>query len=210
MGVTLPQRAAYRVRQFAAAVAARWEPLPEGERAEARAWLPVAARSLFDRMPRNDQRHSLNVLRTLAAAGHAEPALMQAALLHDVAKSTGGVTLLHRVAAVLLKAVRPDWLARMAQRPAPARSDWRYPFWAHANHPRLGAEMAAAAGCDPLALTLIRRHQEKVRWGAGEQGSGGDGQRSMASAPLGTSDTTLKTILVDRLLAALHAADDDN
>ena len=137
-----------------------------------RAWLPTAAWPLFDAMPHNDQHHSLNVLRALRAAGHAEPALMQAALLHDVAKSTGGVTLFHRVAVVLIKIVWPDWLARMAQAPAPARSDPRYPFWAHANHPQLGAEMAAAAGCDPLAVTLIRRHQE-TGGGAGEPRSGG-------------------------------------
>ena len=69
-------------------------------------------------MPRNDQRHSLNVLRSLRAAGHDEPALMQAALLHDVAKSTGGVTLFHRVAVVLLKIVRPDWARSHGADPA--------------------------------------------------------------------------------------------
>jgi hypothetical protein len=50
--------------------------------------------------------------------------------------------------------------------------------------------MAAAAGCDPLAVMLIRRHQEM---GAGAEGdlwgSGGD---------------------VDLLLTALRTADDDN
>ena len=75
--------------------------------------------------------------------------------------------------------------------------------------PAWAREMAAAAGCDPLAVTLIRQHQERVRRGAGERGSGGDGQRSIIAA-LGTSDTTLKTILADRLLAAMQAADDDN
>ena len=163
-----------------------------------RAWLPAAAWPLFDAMPHNDQHHSLNVLRSLRAADHAEPALMQAALLHDVAKSTGGVTLFHRVAVVLIKIVWPGWLARLAQAPAPARSDPRYPFWAHANHPQLGAEMAAAAGCDPLAVTLIRRHQETGRgaeeplWGS----AGAGGQRSRRD--------------IDLLLTALRTADDDN
>ena len=113
-------------------------------------------------------------------------------------RAPGGVTLFHRVAVVLIKIMWPGWLARLAQAPAPARSDPRYPFWAHANHPQLGAEMAAAAGCDPLAVTLIRRHQEagsaaeEPLWGsggAGEQGSRGD---------------------VDLLLTALRTADDDN
>jgi hypothetical protein len=182
------RRAVYRVRQFASALATRGRPLTEAERTEVRVWLPAAAKPLFDAMPHNDQHHSLTVMRALRAAGHDEPALMQAALLHDVAKSAGGVTLFHRVAVVLLKVVQPDWLARLAQTPTPAYSDPRYPFWAHANHPQLGAEMAAAAGCDPLAVTLIRRHQD-CSGGAEEQRRRGD---------------------LDLLLTALRTADDDN
>jgi hypothetical protein len=48
--------------------------------------------------------------------------------------------------------------------------------------------MAAAAGCDPLAVTLIRRHQE-TGGGAGERRREGD---------------------LDLLLTALRTADDDN
>jgi hypothetical protein len=190
MGVAWPHRAVYRVRQFGSAVAAGIRPLTTAEQAEARAWLPPTAWPLFDAMPHNDQRHSLAVMRSLHAAGHAEPALMQAALLHDAAKSTGRVTLFHRVAVVLIKIVWPGWTTRTAQTPAPARGSFGYPFWAHANHPQLGAEMAASAGCDPLAVTLIRRHQETGRGAA-------------AREPRGRGDITL-------LLAALQAADDDN
>jgi len=185
-----PRRAAYRVRQFVSVVSAYTRPLTAEERTEAGAWLPEKAMALFDGMPRNDQRHSLNILRSLRAAGRDDPALMQAALLHDVAKSAGGVRLFHRMAVVLLKVVWPGWAARMAQTQAPARSDLRYPFWAHANHPRLGAEMAAAVGCDPVAVTLIREHQETGGGAATrERRSGGE---------------------IDRLLIALQAADDDN
>jgi hypothetical protein len=195
MGMAWLRRAVYRVRQFVNAIGAYIRPMTAGERAEARAWLPEGAWPLFDAMPRNDQRHSLNVLHTLAGAGHDDPALMQAALLHDAAKSAGGVTLFHRVAAVLLKVVRPDWTARMAQSEAPACGSLRYPFWAHANHPQLGAQMAAAAGCDPLAVTLIRRHQD-VGGGAEECFARSSGARG--------------TMPADRLLTALQAADDDN
>mgnify|MGYP007112888099 CR=1 FL=1 len=41
--------------------------LTPAERREVEAILPVRAQPLFDAMPRNDQRHSLNVLRALAA-----------------------------------------------------------------------------------------------------------------------------------------------
>jgi hypothetical protein len=180
--------AVYRVRQFGSALATRGRPLAEAERTEVRVWLPAAAWPLFDAMPHNDQHHSLNVLRSLRAAGHTEPALMQAALLHDAAKSTGGVIIFHRIAVVLLKVARPDWAARLTQTSAPSRGNLRYPFWVLANHPQLGAELAAAAGCDPLAMTLIRRHQETGRGAEGQRGRGD----------------------VEILLTALQAADDDN
>ena len=175
--------ARYRVRQFVQAVSASFTPLtPEGV-AEVRAALPETAWPLFAAMPRGDQRHGVSVLRTLRARGCDDPALAQAALLHDCAKRMGGVTLFHRVGVVLLKAGRPDLLAGWAAAPEPGPGGWRQGFWAHARHAEAGAALAAAAGCDPLAVTLIRRHQD---------------------APVESSGET------DRLLAALQAADDDN
>ena len=192
------RRAGYRVRQFVNALDAYIRPLTPGERAEAQAWLPESAWPLFDAMPRNDQRHSLNVLRTLHAAGHAEPALMQAALLHDVAKSAGGVTLFHRVAVVLIKIVWPDWFARVAQTPAPARSAPRYPFWAHANHPELGAEMAAGG-----RLRSAGRDADPPAPGDGQGSGGGPWGSGGAGEQRNGRD-------VDLLLTALRTADDDN
>jgi hypothetical protein len=182
------RRAGYRVRQFINALGAYIRPLTPGERAEAQAWLPESAWPLFDAMPRNDQHHSLMVLNSLRIAGYHDRGLLQAALLHDAAKNGGGITLLHRATFVLLKIARPGWPARLAQEPMPARSSPRYPFWVYASHPRLGAEMAAAAGCDPLAVMLIHRHQEST---GGAEGQGGRGDVAL-------------------LLTALQAADDEN
>ncbi|MGQ9491258.1 MAG: hypothetical protein ACUVR4_10070 [Anaerolineae bacterium] len=178
------RRAAYRARQFFEAVAAYLTPLSVAERAEAHAHLPARAQPLFDAMPRQDQRHSLRVARMLQAAGHHDPALLQAALLHDAAKAQSGLTLFHRVAVVLLKAFWPAWLAAWRRRPAPPRQDARYPFWAHVHHPELGARLAERAGCLPEAVALIRLHQERAdeREDPGLMGK----------------------------LAALQAADDDN
>jgi len=173
------------VRQFVRAVAAPLLPLDTTEVAEVRTYLPEAAWPLFATMAPPDQRHGLDVLRTLRASGYDHLALMQAALLHDCAKREGGVRLWHRVAIVLLKAFRPGTLTRWADAPAPPRDSWYYPLWAHVNHPRRGSELAAAAGCDPLAVMLIRRHHD--------------------SPPVSTGDP-----LADHLLAALQAADDDN
>ena len=185
MGVIDPRRALYRSRQFFQALSAGLTPLTPEERSAAGEYLPEAARHLFDAMPPADQRHSLKVLAALHDAGTDHPALLQAALLHDCAKREGGVRLWHRVALVLLKAFWPALAARWAAEPAPARADWRYPMWAHLHHPERGAELAAAAGCDPLAVALIRRHQEPSTAHAGDPS-------------------------LDGLLAALQAADDDN
>ena len=59
-------RARYRVRQFLNAATARIRP---EERAAVAALLPPAALALFDRMPRDAQRHSLNVMQALQGAG---------------------------------------------------------------------------------------------------------------------------------------------
>ncbi|MCG3211029.1 MAG: hypothetical protein FOGNACKC_04666 [Anaerolineae bacterium] len=166
--------ALYRSYQFFAAVKASLpRQLSPADTALMRAVLPAPAQQeLFNRMPPNDRRHAIAVARTLQQAGHTEPALLQAALLHDVAKSIGQ-PILHRVAIVLFEAFWPaalralsDWQQNDA---APSFADsqirgivwWRRPFVVHAHHPAIGAAWAKRAGCDSLAVTLILNHQQK-------------------------------------------------
>jgi hypothetical protein len=134
-------------------------------------------RQLFERMSPNDQRHAVAVARTLQSAGHQQSALLQAALLHDVAKSMGQ-PIIHRVLIVLLKAFWPAMLARVSESASqpmrsydssltpgvhPSREAFiLHPFIIHAHHPAIGAAWAAQAGCDPLAVRLIARHQETL------------------------------------------------
>lgn len=154
-------------------------------------------RHLFKRMPPNDQRHAVAVACTLQEAGRHQPALLQAALLHDVAKSMGQ-PIIYRVLIVLLKAFWPAMLARMGEwgngRMANDYSSfilhpssfpwWRRPFVIHAYHPAIGADWAAQAGCDSLAVRLIARHQDSL--------------------------TTEPVTVEEELLAALQWADDLN
>jgi hypothetical protein len=186
MGAIYPRRALYRSRQFFLALGAGLTPLTQRERSAAWEHLPEPARCLFDAMPPADQRHSLKVMAALRDAEADHPALLQAALLHDCAKGEGHIRIWHRVALVLLKAFWPALATRWAGGSTPIRTDWRYPMWAHLQHPRRGAELAAAVGCDPQAVTLIRRHQEPPAMRKGDDSS------------------------LDELLAALQAADDDN
>lgn len=172
--------AVYRVHQFIVAVRASLLPSWAGGvsmalgPADARLVSTILAspdqQALFNRMPSNDQRHAAAVARTLQSAGYTDPALMQAALLHDAAKSIAQ-PLLHRVAIVLLEAFWPAALARLGVAPAAGREDlettirqiswWRRPFVVHACHPEIGADWARQAGCHPLAVWLILKHQDK-------------------------------------------------
>ena len=154
---------AYRAGQFARAVTAR----PEADSAqELSTILPPDALRLFFAMPANDQRHARAVYAWLSAGEGERPrrpgqrrALLQAALLHDVGKADAALTLWHRVAIVLLRAWRPDLLEQLANDQPGA---WGYPFWLHLHHPARGAALAASAGCDRLAVVLIRRHQDAL------------------------------------------------
>ncbi len=60
---------------------------------------------------------------------------------------------------------------------------WRRPFVVHARHPEVGSRWAQEAGCTPLTVALIRRHQDGLTGRQTEE---------------------------DQLLAALQAADNLN
>jgi hypothetical protein len=143
----------YRVWQFFQASLARVHP---HEYAMVGQLLSPAQAALFQQMARCDQRHSLDVLYTLQNDGDPNAELAVAALLHDVGKVGGRLTIWHRVAAVLLQHFAPGWLARMAAN----GKGWRAPFAVHVQHPQVGAQRAADAGCSPETVDLIRRHHD--------------------------------------------------
>ena len=172
-------RAIYRVRQFLRAVTSWLRPGIVDEDL-LRQVLPPPAVSLFQAMPGYDRRHAMAVFEALRAAGHGEPDLLVAALLHDVGKTGSGVARIriwHRVATVLLRAVWPGAMERLGR---DRMGSWRRPFFVQQQHAALGAELARGASCSPRAVELIRRHEDGCR------GSG------------------------DALLAALQAADSLN
>jgi hypothetical protein len=191
----MAQLALYRAAQFFTALKAylpTWAGggLTSVDEALAVAILTTPAqRQLFARMSPNDQHHAVAVVRTLRQAGYNQPALLQAALLHDVAKSIGQ-PIIYRVLIVLLKAFWPSAFQRLSQSGAQrivtlhdggdavnrltsnldplstihdslsSTPGWRRPFFIHAHHPAIGAIWAEEAGCEPLAVNLIARHQD--------------------------------------------------
>lgn len=143
----------HRVGQFWSHVTARVDP---AEAARARTILAPDARALFDAMPTADRRHALDVVSRLLAAGHDDPELLAAALLHDTAKG-GRMRLWHRVAGVLLEAVSPRLLDRLARSD---RRSWRYPFHLYLHHGPMSADAARRAGCSDRTVRLIRGEPE--------------------------------------------------
>ncbi len=113
-------------------------------------------RALFVCMEPADQRHSVQVLRSLLAAGVTDESILKAGLLHDVGKSRCRIGVSYRAAAVLLEALlgkMPDFEGRGG------RKSWWLPFYVLANHPRLGASMLAQAGVEERVWRLVELHQ---------------------------------------------------
>ena len=139
----------HRVGQFVAHVLARVDP---AEEALVDRVLPASAQAIFRAMPVSDRRHGLDVAHRLLAAGHDDRDLLAAALLHDAGKGSR-MRLWHRIAGVLLEAVAPAALHRLA-RPDPR--SWRHPFHLYLHHDAISAEMAVGAGCGPRTGAFIR------------------------------------------------------
>jgi hypothetical protein len=166
-------RAAYRSRQFFGALRAR---LGEEERAEVAAHLTPAEQRLFYSMDLRDQRHALDVFRVLKSGGQRDASLLAAALLHDVGK--GPIRLWHRVAFVLLKAVSPRLLRRLASGDGPG---WRGALARSLDHAERGAALAEAAGSTAETVRLIRLHRSPASASSAEP-PGGDAALALLQA----------------------------
>jgi hypothetical protein len=149
-------RAAYRIRQGLRNLAAEMRP---HDWALVDRHLSAVEREYFARMAPADQRHSVEVLRTLLSDGVDDPHLLKAALLHDVGKSGGRINVAHRTLLVLARALFGRWHLITAWPPG---RGWWTPFYVMSNHPRIGASMLAKAGCDERVWRLVELHQVPV------------------------------------------------
>ena len=152
----------YRFHQFWQLIHA--PPLPAPAWEEIESILTPAEVRLFRRYTVADRRHAYRVLRTLRTAGHDQPTLLAAALLHDVGKTRYRLRLWERIAGALADICCPGRVKSWGNSPVGSSAilSWRRPFIIREQHPRWGAEMAAAAGSAPLVVTLVRHHQDKT------------------------------------------------
>lgn len=169
--------AAHLARRFAGSL---W---PFGPSAEDEAWarshlLPGEA-ALWGRMSRADRRHAAGVARRVAGAlgDRADRPVVAAALLHDVGKVESGLGTYGRVVATIAAAAAGRETAGMWSE---GRGFTRR-VGLYLRHPRLGADLLALAGSDPLTVAWAREHHLPAdRWTVPRE-----------------------------VAAALHAADDD-
>ncbi|HEV8280563.1 MAG TPA: hypothetical protein VGQ02_01785 [Candidatus Limnocylindrales bacterium] len=122
------------------------------ERAGLAGWLTPEQLALFDAMHVADRRHGLDVVATLRSEGVADGDLLLAGLLHDVGKGQTGVW--PRVAHSLGQAYGA-WVWRIAGW-LPGMSAAIERLQAHSE---TSAALAAAVGCPPRTVELIR-HQD--------------------------------------------------
>ena len=87
--------------------------------------LNIREQALFKQHSLSDQWHSYHVFCTLQEAGHNQPDLLTAALLHDVGKSRMPLAIWERVLIVLAQATVPHKTMRWG---AGTITRWKRPF----------------------------------------------------------------------------------
>lgn len=141
----------HRVAQFVSHLTAR---VGAEEEALVRRILPAPAWGLFDGMPVADRRHGVDVANRLISAGIDDRDLLAAALVHDGAKGRR-LRLWHRVGGVLLEAVSPALLRRLA---SPDPGSRGYPWHLYLHHDALSAQLAREAGLSERSAAFIAGH----------------------------------------------------
>ena len=147
----------YRIGQFWQAI--RAEPLSTTAVADIATILTPAEQELFWQFDVGEQQHSYQVLQTLRQAGHTQPDLLAAALLHDIGKTRMPLTVWDRSLIVVGQTL---WPKKVVEWGYGEGRGWQRPFLVKAQHPAWGADMATAVGSRPLTINLIRRHQDPL------------------------------------------------
>ena len=152
----------YRVKQVIWALTAR--PLQPAENALLDEILTDAERKLFDKFSLNDQNHSIRVVNLVRQYPDHNLAMQKAAVLHDIGKTrVGRLSVIDRSIAVAVKYLMPGRSKQWGSLDLEKAKRYQVPSIVRAQHARWGADMAQAAGSDPLTVELIRRHQDKLR-----------------------------------------------
>lgn len=119
---------------------------------------PKAQILFFEQVPQ-DRRHALAVYEVLERTGQTREDLLAAALLHDAGKSLVPFRPWQRGLFTLAEYLAPRAMERAIQRPA---QGLRHRLWQYAHHASIGADLAEEAGCSPITVRLILRHEDRL------------------------------------------------
>lgn len=151
----------------------RRQPLSEEARSEVAAVLSETELALFNRFGPSDQWHSYRVFCMLREGDQTNPALLKAALLHDVGKTLLPLTIWERALIVLLGGLFPERTREWGREEINncqlsivnyqlSVKWWRRPFVVKEQHPAWGTTMVEEAGSEPLVVALVGRHQDEL------------------------------------------------
>lgn len=134
--------------------------LPVGPSAADAAWadglLGPGERAIWASLSPQDRRHAAGVARRVEAdlGPAATRPVLAAALLHDCGKAASGLGTFRRsVATVAAAALGRDRAVAWQDRGGPLGR-----IGAYLDHPRIGAELLAGAGADPLTVAWAAEH----------------------------------------------------
>jgi len=131
-------------------------------------YLDEAGKFLFFQMNRVDQCHALSVAKTLLkTAGYQDgidlKLLVTAGLLHDVGKVEGDLNFWSRIAAGLVRRIKPAWREKYGREGQ--NNFWSricHGFYVDLVHPARGSYMAQSLGIEKGVVELIRHHHDPL------------------------------------------------
>jgi hypothetical protein len=148
----------YRIKQGGRALLAFAQPV---DHALVQQTLSLSQQTVFSRLARSEQLHSLNVLRdVLAQSEHTPPDLAAAALLHDCGKSRYALAIWQKTLAVLVRAFVPTLEQKLSQEDR--LTFWRAPFVVRKYHPTWGAQMLRDIDASPRLIWLVAHHADSL------------------------------------------------
>ncbi|MHB9095103.1 MAG: HDOD domain-containing protein [Eubacteriales bacterium] len=154
-----------RPRQFFRALFSK---MTQDDLAMVSKYLSKDEKQLFFNMDPAIQKHCVNVAFTVQNMLKDRPGtdhglLMKAALLHDIGKPRGSLTLMDRVWYVLVRKASRRLAEKLAR---PGKGGFlarlRYAFYIHINHGEIGASIAQNSGLGEDLVFLLRHHHDQA------------------------------------------------
>ena len=146
----------YRLQQGIRALFAFSQPV---DWALAGRYLSPRLLDLFRQMNRDEQLHSLAVLRDVLAQGDTPNDLAVAALLHDVGKSRYPIGVWQKTLAVMIRTLLPNAYFHWSK--GSPLNLWQRPFVVYEQHPQWSAELLRTAGASEAVCWLAAHHAIK-------------------------------------------------